>query len=151
MSRLQPIRPTTNQLKRVLLEPPGGGFLMYRMNEARAEVVEIFVNLETGEITKADGSPLIFWTDTHMSVGYKLVKVAGQAEMQLPEPGRGQRKAAWVSVVMISPAFPRRSTYPLPPDTAHDYPVRSLLARVRYRPRRTRTRAAASWSSSRVR
>mgnify|MGYP001596233952 CR=1 FL=1 len=80
MSKL-PIRPTTTQMKRMLLEPAGGGFLMYRMSEERAEVVEIFVNLETGEITKADGTPLVFWTDTSYSVGYKLVKVTGQAEM----------------------------------------------------------------------
>ncbi len=83
----QPIQPTTTQMKRMRLEPPGGGFLMYRMREAesdetyKVEVVEIFVNLDTGEITKADGSPLMFWTDKSQSVGYKLVKVTGQAVM----------------------------------------------------------------------
>ena len=87
MSNKQPIQPTTTQMKRMRLETPGGGFLMYRMRDTesdevyKVEVVEIFVNLETGEITKADGSPLIFWTDANYSAGYKLVKVTGQAQL----------------------------------------------------------------------
>jgi len=79
-------------MKRMRLEPPGGGFLMYRMCDAengegaevyRVEVCEIFVNLDTGELTKADGSPLVFWTDKSQSVGYKLVKVTGQSRMEI--------------------------------------------------------------------
>jgi hypothetical protein len=81
----QPIRPTTTQMKRMAHEPLGGGFLMYRCADSetmfRVEFVEISVNLDTGEITKADGTPLVFWTDTSMSVGYRLVKVLGQAEL----------------------------------------------------------------------
>ena len=85
----QPIQPTTTQMKRMRLEHPGGGFIMYRMRDSerdetyKVEVVEIFVNLETGEITKADGSPLVFWTDKNQSVGYKLVKVTGQSRMEI--------------------------------------------------------------------
>jgi len=98
---MKDIQPTTTQMKRILAAPLGGGVLLYHLRDyvydgdttreysdenpcethGSVEVVQFQVNLETGEIANADGSPLIFWTDKNQAVGYKLVKVTGQAEM----------------------------------------------------------------------
>jgi len=100
---MKDIQPTTTQMKRILAEPLGGGILLYHLADytiagdatrdysednpceirGSVHVIQFQVNMETGEVTTADGSPLIFWTDKSQSVGHKLVKVTGQAEMFL--------------------------------------------------------------------
>lgn len=100
---MKDIQPTTTQMKRILAGPLGSGVLLYYLRDYKidgdvtqeyseenpyevcgaVEVVQITVNLETGEITKDDGSPLIFWTDARHAVGYQLVRLTGQGEMKL--------------------------------------------------------------------
>lgn len=84
----QPIRPTTTQAKRIILEPPGGGFLMYRMEDGEdgtpsVEVLEFYVDLETGEISTNEGNPLVFWADPAHSVGYKLVRLEPETHYEI--------------------------------------------------------------------
>jgi len=70
----KPIQPTTTQFRRIMLEPIGGGVLLYKLDEKRVEVLEFRVDMETGAITLPNGLPMIFY-DGDNEIGYRLERM----------------------------------------------------------------------------
>lgn len=59
LSPLKTLRPTTTQIERLKKEPIGSGFLVFRADEDRVEVVPFVLGV-SGQLLNPDGSPLTF-------------------------------------------------------------------------------------------
>lgn len=69
---LKPMRVNSNQVRRLLRQPIGSGFIAYRYSDDVVEVVE-FVISPDGELTKTDGSPLEYICDDGRTVHYQII------------------------------------------------------------------------------
>jgi len=72
MTRLKPMRISSNQITRLLKQPIGSGFLSYRFDEEHVEVAE-FVVTGSGELLRPDGTPLEYACKNGDTIRYRVV------------------------------------------------------------------------------
>ena len=78
--KMKPIRPNTTQMARVLKQPIGSGFLIFRATEESVGIVEFLI--DAGRLTKPDGTRLTYTFDNGEMVEYEIEQVARNQELK---------------------------------------------------------------------
>ena len=75
---LKPMRINSNQVRRLLRQPIGSGFLSYRYSEDTVEVVE-FVISDSGRLMRTDGTLLDYVCANGDTIHYRVVSETDNA------------------------------------------------------------------------